>query len=401
MRLTALSADGFKNLESVSLIPDPSYNLILGENAQGKTNLLEAIWALTGCRSFRGTRERDYLPFSGGNLQVEAKFQDARREQSVRLCMVPGSVPEKKFWCNDIPQKSSALFSVFHCVAFTPDDLSLVDGGPERRRTFLDMCSAQLHAPMLGLVRRYQLALQQRNAVLKQHLPESQAEGLLLVWDKQLEQLGTEIAVQRSIYVRRLAEVCVPLYARIARGRETISLHYQSSVFGRDAQETLPEQATPELVRQYGEKMRQSLQEFYDERAELEQAFSRSGFTDWYWQGKHGAAMFGSGAPRDDLFLAIDGKPAKEFGSQGQKKSLALSLKLAQAEIYSKRRKESPVVLLDDVMGELDEARQAVVSAIVREMQVFVTTCHPESVLSPKTGRRFLLKDGRLMDEPS
>ena len=105
MRLTALSADGFKNLESVSLIPDPSYNLILGENAQGKTNLLEAIWALTGCRSFRGTRERDYLPFSGGNLQVEAKFQDARREQSVRLCMVPGSVPEKKFWCNDIPQK--------------------------------------------------------------------------------------------------------------------------------------------------------------------------------------------------------------------------------------------------------------------------------------------------------
>ena len=350
MRLTALSADGFKNLESVSLIPDPSYNLILGENAQGKTNLLEAIWALTGCRSFRGTRERDYLPFSGGNLQVEAKFQDARREQSVRLCMVPGSVPEKKFWCNDIPQKSSALFSVFHCVAFTPDDLSLVDGGPERRRTFLDMCSAQLHAPMLGL---------------------------LLVWDKQLEQLGTEIAVQRSIYVRRLAEVCVPLYARIARGRETISLHYQSSVFGRDAQETLPEQATPELVRQYGEKMRQS------RASDLQLGHT------------------GSGAHRDDLFLAIDGKPAKEFGSQGQKKSLALSLKLAQAEIYSKRRKESPVVLLDDVMGELDEARQAVVSTIVREMQVFVTTCHPESVLSPKTGRRFLLKDGRLMDEPS
>ena len=201
--------------------------------------------------------------------------------------------------------------------------------------------------------------------MLKQHLPESQAEGLLLVWDKQLEQLGTEIAVQRSIYVRRLAEVCVPLYARIARGRETISLHYQSSVFGRDAQETLPEQATPELVRQYGEKMRQS------RASDLQLGHT------------------GSGAHRDDLFLAIDGKPAKEFGSQGQKKSLALSLKLAQAEIYSKRRKESPVVLLDDVMGELDEARQAVVSTIVREMQVFVTTCHPESCAFPKNGTAF------------
>ena len=340
MKLTALSVDGFKNLKGVSLIPDPSYNLILGENAQGKTNLLEAIWTLTGCRSFRGTRERDYLPFSGGNLQVEAKFQDARREQSVRLCMVSGTVPEKKIWCNDIPQKSSALFSVFHCVTFTPEDLSLVEGGPERRRTFLDLCSAQLHAPMLGLVRRYQLALQQRNAVLKQRLPEAQATGLLEIWDRQLEQLGTEIAVQRGIYVRRLAEVCVPLYAQIARGRETVSLHYQSSVFGKDAQDTLPETRTPELVQQYGEKMRQS---------------------------RSSDLLLGhtaSGAHRDDLLLAIDGKPAKEFGSQGQKKSLALALKLAQAEIYSKRRKESPVVLLDDVMGELDEARQAVVSTI-------------------------------------
>ena len=372
MKLTALSVDGFKNLKGVSLIPDPSYNLILGENAQGKTNLLEAIWTLTGCRSFRGTRERDYLPFSGGNLQVEAKFQDARREHSVRLCMVSGTVPEKKIWCNDVPQKSSALFSVFHCVTFTPEDLSLVEGGPERRRTFLDLCSAQLHAPMLGLVRRYQLALQQRNAVLKQRLPEAQAAGLLEIWDRQLEQLGTEIAVQRGIYVRRLAEVCVPLYAQIARGRETVSLHYQSSVFGKDAQDTLPETRTPELVQQYGEKMRQS---------------------------RSSDLLLGhtaSGAHRDDLLLAIDGKPAKEFGSQGQKKSLALALKLAQAEIYSKRRKESPVVLLDDVMGELDEARQAVVSTIVQEMQVFVTTCHPESLLSPKNGKRFLLKDGML-----
>ena len=372
MKLTALSVDGFKNLKRVSLIPDPSYNLILGENAQGKTNLLEAIWTLTGCRSFRGTRERDYLPFSGGNLQVEAKFQDARREPSVRLCMVSGTVPEKKIWCNDVPQKSSALFSVFHCVTFTPEDLSLVEGGPERRRTFLDLCSAQLHAPMLGLVRRYQLALQQRNAVLKQRLPEAQAAGLLEIWDRQLEQLGTEIAVQRGIYVRRLAEVCVPLYAQIARGRETVSLHYQSSVFGKDAQDTLPETRTPELVQQYGEKMRQS---------------------------RSSDLLLGhtaSGAHRDDLLLAIDGKPAKEFGSQGQKKSLALALKLAQAEIYSKRRKESPVVLLDDVMGELDEARQAVVSTIVQEMQVFVTTCHPESLLSPKNGKRFLLKDGML-----
>ena len=128
MRITRLEADGFKNLCEIALEPDASYNLILGENAQGKTNLLEAIWALTGCRSFRGTHERDYLPFSGDTLRVEAKFQDARRQQSVRLAMAKGSgAPEKKFWCNDVPQRGSgSLFSVFHCVVFTPEDLSLV-----------------------------------------------------------------------------------------------------------------------------------------------------------------------------------------------------------------------------------------------------------------------------------
>ena len=376
MRITRLEADGFKNLCEIALEPDASYNLILGENAQGKTNLLEAIWALTGCRSFRGTHERDYLPFSGDTLRVEAKFQDARRQQSVRLAMAKGSgAPEKKFWCNDVPQRGSgSLFSVFHCVVFAPEDLSLVGGGPERRRSFLDLCSAQLSAPVLALVRRYQLVLQQRNAVLKQKLPPEQACAMLDVWDSQLCRLGAEIAVRRAAYVRRLSEVCVPLYGEIAGGRESISLHYASSIYGRDAQEHLPEKSSPELAAQYLEKMRQCRQ------------------SDLF------LGHTGAGVHRDDLLLCIDGRPAREFGSQGQKKSLALALKLAQAQIYSQRRRESPIVLLDDVMGELDARRQAVVSTIVQEMQVFVTTCHPESVLSPEGGRRFLLKDGRLAD---
>lgn len=375
MRLTQLTADGFKNLRGVAIAPDPAYNLILGENAQGKTNLLEAIWALTGCRSFRGSRERDYLPFSGGALQVEARLQDSRREQSVRLCMAPGgSAPEKRFWCNDVPQKGGSLFSVFHCVVFTPEDLSLVSGGPERRRSFLDLCTAQLRAPHLALVRRYQLVLQQRNAVLKQKLPPEQAAAMLGVWDVQLAKLGAEIAVQRAAYVRRLAAVCVPLYSEISRGQEQISLHYQSSIYGKDAQESLPEQVTPALLQQYTEKMEQGVH------------------SDLF------LGHTGAGVHRDDLLLWIDGKPAKEFGSQGQKKSLALTLKLSQAQIYSQRQKESPVVLLDDVMGELDEARQTVVSTIVREMQVFVTTCHPESLLSPKAGKRFLLKSGTIAE---
>lgn len=112
MRITRLEADGFKNLCEIALEPDASYNLILGENAQGKTNLLEAIWALTGCRSFRGTHERDYLPFSGDTLRVEAKFQDARRQQSVRLAMAKGSgAPEKNSGATMCPSGAAAVCS--------------------------------------------------------------------------------------------------------------------------------------------------------------------------------------------------------------------------------------------------------------------------------------------------
>ncbi|MCD7958824.1 MAG: DNA replication/repair protein RecF [Ruminococcus sp.] len=374
MKLTQFQADCFKNLRHVSFQPHSSYNLILGENAQGKTNLLESIWCFTGCRSFRGTRERDYLPFDGGVLQVEAGFQDSRREQTMKMCMVGGATPEKKFWCNDIFRKGSELFSIFHCVIFTPEDQALVSGGPERRRTFLDMSGAQLIASLLGYVRRYQLVLQQRNALLKEKLPEDQVTPMLSVWDGQLARLGAEIAVQRSAYVRKLSETCVPLYHKISGGREEVSLHYQSSVYGRDAQEHLPEQVTGELVQQYLEKLEQSRQsDLFLEHTSF-------------------------GIHRDDLGLLIDGKSAREFGSQGQKKSLSLALKLSQAEIYRKKQKESPIVLLDDVMGELDQRRQTVVSHIVEEMQVFVTTCHPESIQLQKEGKRFLVTDGVLTE---
>ncbi len=373
MQLTKLTVEGFKNLRHVTLVPDAAYNLLLGENAQGKTNLLEAIWALTGCRSFRGTKERDYLPLTGGGLEVTAQFQDARRAQSLRLVMRPsGSAPEKKFWCNEVPRKPSDLFSIFHCVVFTPEDLALVSGGPERRRSFLDLCSAQLHAPVLSLVRRYQLALHQRNAVLKQHLPAAQVFGMLDVFDKQLVSLGTELSIQRAAYIQQLSAVCVPLYSQIAGGREAISLHYQSGIYGRDAHMHLPDAATPDIAAQYGEKLQHA------RPSDLVLGHTSAG------------------AHRDDLLLYIDGKSAREFGSQGQKKSLALALKLAQAQIYSQRRRESPIVLLDDVMGELDDARQAVVSTVVSKMQVFVTTCHPAALVSPTAGKRFLLKQGEL-----
>ena len=236
MRLTALTVSGFKNLKDVSLHPDAHYNVIVGENAQGKTNLLEAIWILSGCRSFRGTRERDYLCFAdSGPMQIQAAFDDGRRVQTITCTMQPSAGKEKRFLLNGIPVTSTgSLFDLFHCVAFTPEDLALINEGPEVRRNFVDLCYSQLTPRAVGAVRRYQMILQQRNAVLKQALPAAAAQAYLDVWDRQLAKTGAYLTVQRSRYLQQLAAVCTELYGAISAQQEAVTLRYQANVFVRD-----------------------------------------------------------------------------------------------------------------------------------------------------------------------
>jgi DNA replication and repair protein RecF len=370
MRLTKISLDGFKNLEDVTFTPDSGYNIISGENAQGKTNLLEALWMFTGCRSFRGTKERDYLSFSGKPLHAEVRFHDGRREQTL-LCTMSAQSREKKITCNGVPvRQTGQLFAVYHCVAFTPEDLELITGSPEVRRSFLDLCFSQLHQRGVSSVRRYQLILSQRNAVLRQHLPLSQTEGLLELWDRQLASVGTYIAMRRQSYLQKLEAVCKALYSRISSGAEEISAGYRSQIFGRRPVLDPEQAATWEA-------------QYYERLCRAREQDSVLGFTT-------------CGVHRDEIELQINGISAREYGSQGQKKSFALALKLAQAQLYGEVRRESPVILLDDVMGELDRSRQEVVYTIIRDMQVFITTCHEEVLIPALSGSRILLKGGRI-----
>ncbi len=373
MRLTHIHIDGFKNLSQVTFHPDAGYNIISGENAQGKTNLLEALWLFTGCRSFRGTKERDYLSFSGAPLHIEVRFHDGRREQTLTCAMSPQS-REKKITCNGVPvRQTSQLFELYHCVAFTPEDIDLITGSPEVRRSFIDLCFSQLHKRGVASVRRYQLILSQRNAVLKQHLPAAQTEAILDIWDRQLAGVGTYIALHRHSYTQKLEETACSLYRRISSGTEEISAAYRSQVFGR--RPAFSPDSVPELEEQYYQKLCAAR----EQDREL-------GFTT-------------CGVHRDEIELQINGVSAREYGSQGQKKSLALALKLSQAQLYGAARRESPIILLDDVMGELDKGRQEVVYTIIRDMQVFITTCHDEVLIPQLCGKHVLLKQGRILDE--
>ncbi len=373
MYITQFSADGFRNLKAVQFAPGPRLNMIIGDNAQGKTNLLDAIWLMTGCRNFHGAKERHYLGFDAEFFQCGMHFHDGRREQRITYSMQRSAAKKRMITINGVDTaKTGGLFETFHCVAFSPSDVDLVNGAPEKRRSFMDLCACQLQPGRMDLVSRASLLLAQRNACI-QNVNRGKLRGQdVLLWDAQLARIGAKISCMRAAYIRMIAPICRDLYATMTGGNETLQLHYKSAVYGL---QTLPDQPDDALVALYEERLREGLTEDL-----------RVGYTQ-------------KGMQRDDLLLEIDGHPVQLFGSQGQRKSTALVLRLAQAHLYNQQQKRSPVVLLDDVMGELDERRQRLIYEMVKEMQVFMTLCHPSALQLETEKKVFRMQQGCLTEE--
>ncbi|HAM68634.1 MAG TPA: DNA replication and repair protein RecF [Ruminococcus sp.] len=373
MRILSFSAEGFRNLEQLQMSPHPDRNLICGNNAQGKTNLLEAIWSCTGCRSFRGAKEKDFIGLKAQAMHLHLKFQDSRRVQEIRIHMARGEGKQKKILLNGVPLKGgSGLFSQFQCVVFSPDDRELIRSGPEKRRSFMDLCGSQLTPAMLGCLRRFDQLTAQRNAVLKQIQLGTAKKRDLADWDIQLASYGSLLTCLRYAYIRQLAAVCEQLYASVTDGREKLAVKYRSNLF-RNSE--IPEKPTEEMQQHYFEQLQKSADDDI-----------RLGFT-------------AKGAGRDDFSCKIGGLSVREFGSQGQQKSTALVLKLAQAAVFYDKKDETPVILLDDVMGELDTQRQRLVYDIVNDMQIFLTTPQPEAVGFSGTGNRYSMENGCLTEQ--
>ncbi|MGN1481261.1 DNA replication/repair protein RecF [Porcipelethomonas sp.] len=370
MYVTAVKADGYKNLKNVMITPHPEYNLITGMNAQGKTNLLEAIWLMTGCRSFRGSKDRDYICLDKNIMELGMSFYDGRRTQKIEYAMSRENIKDKKIKLNGVPIKgTNGLFDSFKAVVFTPDDTELIKGGPEKRRSFVDLCCCQLNGRCLDSVRRYDLLLNHRNVLLKSIAAGKASRDSVYVWDQQLAAIGTFVSGKRHEYIKKLNKACSELYSRITGGREELTVSYNSNIFGGNPPE---ENEGNDAVAKYYMKLSDSVEDDI-----------RLGYTLW-------------GAHRDDLIVKINGLNIREFGSQGQKKTAALVMKLGQAEIYSKNNDETPVILLDDVMGELDESRQALVFDIVKNMQVFITACNENAVKGLSQGAVFRVEKGEV-----
>ena len=197
MFITVLKADGFKNLEDVMIRPHPKYNLITGLNAQGKTNLLESIWLMTGCKSFRGSKDRDNIKLDGERMDIGIRFDDGRREQSIEYKLSKENIKLKDLKVNGVPMKNTrGLFQRFKAVVFTPDDVQLIKGAPEKRRTFIDLCCCQLDHRCLNILRDYENVTEQRNNLLKLIAQGRQSINDLDIWDTQAAAIGSMLSDQ-------------------------------------------------------------------------------------------------------------------------------------------------------------------------------------------------------------
>lgn len=344
MYLEQIKLRGWRNLVSLEMAFSPNVNIFLGQNAQGKTNLLESIYFLAITRSHRSNNDKELINFESDFASLEGKVHKSQVDVDLRIVI---SKQGKKTWVNHKQQKKlSAYLGQMNTILFSPEDLSLVKGAPALRRRFMDLEFGQIDAQYLFYASQYKQVLTQKNNYLKQlSMHQAQDQMFLSVLSDQLAGIAAEIVSKRKLYLDKLSEYAGKAYEQISSGNETLSLVYRSSGVSD--------------VQQSAEDLYMDLKAGYEQNQAAE---IRKGTTL-------------AGPHRDDIQFLLDGKDAHLYASQGQQRTIALSIKLAEISLIHELTSEYPILLLDDVMSELDTARQeALLNYIHGKTQTFITT---------------------------
>lgn len=365
MTVNSVKIKNFRNISDLELIADSGVNVIYGENAQGKTNILESIWLFTGCKSFRGAKDNELIKFGEEFSKISLEFQDNIRDKKSEIII---KEKKKDIFLNGVSLRSTAeLIGSFYSVIFSPVHLSLIKDGPAARRKFLDTALCQLKPAYAEHLAGFKRALFQRNALLKDLHLNSELYDMLDIWDDQLAKYSATVIKERIYYIDLLSEYSKNIYSGISENKEKFSLFYSRE--------------------EYKNKDISAKDIYINEIEKIKKARKEDVIAKTTTIGPH----------RDDLEILIDNVSARSFGSQGQQRSCALSLKLGESEIIKKVTGETPVALLDDVMSELDEKRQDYVLNHINDRQVFLTCCDPSQVLRLCSGKSFLIKDGEII----
>ncbi len=351
MKVKKLEIQNFRNISDLSLEFDDEINVICGENAQGKTNIIEALWLFSGAKSFRNSKDNEFIKFNEKRAKIYTEFEMLGVENQAQIIF-----DEKKTaFLNDkkLPA-ASTLAGKYIAVVFSPLDLTLVTDGPDKRRRFLDTAIGQLYPNYIEILRNYSRAVMQRNKIIKDYRYDKTVSIMLDVFEAEIVDMGNKIINYRKKYIDILNKYVSKIYNGISSGKEEIEIFYVSKC---------DENLTTQKL-----------------------AFSRE--TDMF------TSTTSVGPHRDDIGFNINGISARSFGSQGQKRSIALSLKLAGAEVIKEISGEYPICLLDDVMSELDESRQNYILNHIRNWQSFITCCDTSNIKNLMSGKVIKIKSG-------
>ena len=361
MRIDRIRINDFRNIPSLDLHLCPGPNVIWGENGQGKTNLIEALWMCTGAKSFRGARDLQTVRFGCTQGSVESVFFAQEREQYLYLILDKKRVG----LLNGVAMKSMNEMAGKLCaVVFSPAHLALVKEGPAAKRRFLDTAICQLKPAYLDLLGKYTRVLNQRNQLLKDVRMESSLWDTLELWDDQLCILAAKVIQVRRSYLKKLAPWAQEIYRGISGGREKLALEYRATLGAREREDPMDtHKLRSQLMAARGEDLRLRATTL--------------------------------GPHRDDMEILLDGHSARLYGSQGQQRSCVLALKLAECQLMREYLGEYPVVLLDDVMSELDEARRTYLLNSLRDRQLVLTCCDAGDFRTLEGGQAVRIAAGR------
>lgn len=344
MIIKSFRAQNFRNIEKCSLEFDGSVNLLLGENAQGKTNAVEGIYLFARGKSFRRGDERDLVRFGAEGFNLSIEYEDRDGKNTLEYSVFGRERRRRKNGYKIA--RAAEMIGSFKAVLFCPDDLTLVKGGPDERREFLNVAISQCYPSYVNIYSDYKKALENRNAILK-----AASKGLyfdeseLSAWSESLAEYASHIYIQRKDYIKKLEVYAKAFMSEISDGKEELTMEYKSDI------ESKEDISRNEIKEEYSRIFKENL---LKERAA-------------------GVTLYGP--HREDILISLNGKDSRVFSSQGQQRSIVLSLKMAEGEVSRELFSEYPVFLFDDVLSELDEKRQNYVLDGMKKRQIIITSC--------------------------
>lgn len=366
-----ISVESFRNIEACEVELSPGVNILYGDNAQGKTNLIEAIFYASVCRSFRASGVGEMIRFGQKKASISIDYRDAHRDNNIKIQLFGDNkkIAEKNHLR---AERMSDIIGSFRAVLFCPEHLSLIKDGPSERRSYLDIAISRISQKYIRALQRYSYFLKQRNSLIKSAQSDRAGfEATVELWSEKLAEEAAYISKERYIFIKRIAPHVSSFLNRMTGESESVELIYRGSA---------------------------SLEgEQYLDREKIKERYVRLFSSSHDREIGAGATLWG--IHKDDIEIKLNGKNARIFASQGQQRSLTLTLKLAEGEICREEFGDYPIFLFDDVFSELDETRRDSLLLFGTDKQVIISTCEVGALGKIEAQRKIRVENGKYIPD--